>query len=173
MRELRALGLRQPRVEEGLQPVERQVQRVQQQVGRLVVGVGRAVAEREPALAEARHRVAQPVAQRHEVLRRGGGHGVAPRQQQPLEDAAVDRGQRLEVGDAHALVDLVDRRVDRAELDDLAADVGDEAAVRRAAGARELRRDPGDVRDRRRRRRRRAVPRGVRKGLPLPVHATS
>jgi len=78
MRELRALGLRQSGVEEGIQPVERQVQRMQQQIGRLVVGIGRAVAERQPALAEARHRVAQPVAQRHEVLRRGSGHRVVP-----------------------------------------------------------------------------------------------
>ena len=53
-RELRALGLRQPRVEERLEAVERQVQRVQQQVGGLVVGVGRAVAEGELRLAEAR-----------------------------------------------------------------------------------------------------------------------
>ena len=49
LRELRALGLREPRVEERLEPVERQVQRVQQQVRGLVVRVGRAVAEREPA----------------------------------------------------------------------------------------------------------------------------
>ena len=82
---LRALGLRQPRVEEGLEAVERQVQRMQQQVGRLVVGVGRAVTEGERGFAEARHRVAQPVAQasrdraRRSVLirvgtRPGGAH---------------------------------------------------------------------------------------------------
>ena len=39
--------------------------------------------------------------------------------------------------------DLVNRRVDGPELDDLAADVGDEAAVRRAARARELGHDAG------------------------------
>ena len=71
LRELRALGLRQACVEERLEPVERQVQRVQQQVRRLVVGVGRAVAERELRLAEARHRVAQPVAQRLELVHGG------------------------------------------------------------------------------------------------------
>ena len=68
LRDLRALGLRQPRIEERFETIERQVQRVQQQVGRFVVGVGRAVAEGEPRLAETRHRVAQPVAQRLEVV---------------------------------------------------------------------------------------------------------
>src|SRR5678815_2075 len=71
----------------------------------------------------------------------GSGGGVIARgiagarrsREQPLEDAAVDRGERLEVGDGDALVELVDGRVDRPELDDLVADVRDEAAVRRAA----------------------------------------
>ena len=48
-RELAALGMGELRVEERLEPIERQMQRVQQQVGGLVVGVGRAVTEREPA----------------------------------------------------------------------------------------------------------------------------
>ena len=73
------------------------------------------------------------------------------RQQQPREDAAIDRGQRLEVGDAHAFVELVDRRVHRPQLDQLGADVGDEPAVGRAADARQLGRDARDVADRRRR----------------------
>ena len=42
------------------------------------------------------------------------------------------------VGDAHALVHLVDGRVDDAELDDLRAGRRDEAAVGRAAGRRQL-----------------------------------
>ena len=41
------------------------------------------------------------------------------------------------------LVDLVDARVRRAELDHLRADAGDEAAVGRAAGGRQLGRDAG------------------------------
>ena len=38
------------RVEEGLEPVERQMQRVQDQIRRLVVGIGRAVAETQARL---------------------------------------------------------------------------------------------------------------------------
>ena len=76
LRDLRALGLREPRVEERLEPVERQVQRVQQQIGRLVVGVVGAVAERELRLAEARDGEAQPVAQRLEIVL-GGRHARA------------------------------------------------------------------------------------------------
>ncbi len=63
--------------------------------------------------------------------------------QQPLEDAEIDRGERAEVGQAHAFVHLVDRRIDRAELDDFIANAGDEPAIRRAARARELGRNPG------------------------------
>ena len=77
--EPRPLGVREPGVEERLEPVQRQVQRVQDQVRGLVVAVGRAVAEREPGLAEAGHRVAQPVAQRDEVLDRRGAHRESPR----------------------------------------------------------------------------------------------
>ena len=147
LRDLRALGLREPRVEKRLEPVERQVQRVQQQVGRLVVGVVGAVTEGELRLAEARDGEAQPVAQRLEIVRRGR-HGRAPGTSSALENAAVDRARGAEIGDAHALVQLVDRGVDRSELDHLAADVGDEAAVRRAAGAGQLGRDAGHLADR-------------------------
>lgn len=44
-------------------------------------------------------------------------------------------------------VQFVDRRVARAEFDDLCADVGDKPAVRGAAGGRELRFDAGDFDD--------------------------
>ncbi len=142
--DLAALGVRELRVEERLEPVERQVQRVQQQVRGFVVRVGRPVAEGELRFAEARHRVAQPVAQRLEVVVSGVHAAGARRGEQPLEDAAVDRRERREIVDLHALVQLVDRRIDRAELDDLLADVGDEAAVGRAARAGKL----GDDADR-------------------------
>ena len=65
-RDLPALGMGELRVEERLEPIERQMQRMQQQVSGLVVGAGRAVTEREPGLVEARHRIAEPVAQRFE-----------------------------------------------------------------------------------------------------------
>ena len=48
--------------------------------------------------------------------------------------------QRVDVGDAHALVHLVDRGVDHAELDHLRAERRDEAAVGGAPAGRELRR---------------------------------
>src|SRR6476660_673339 len=51
----------------------------------------------------------------------------------------VHDGQRTDVGDSHALVDLVNRVVQRPELDDLARDGGQEAAVGGAAARRELR----------------------------------
>ena len=78
MRERLPLGLREPRVEKRLQPVERQVQRVQQQVRGLVVGVGAAVAERELRFAEARDGEAQPVAQRLEIAGGNRAHRAAP-----------------------------------------------------------------------------------------------
>ena len=60
--------------------------------------------------------------------------------EQPLEDAAVDRRERLEVGDARrARSSLWIVALIGPELDDLGADVGDEAAVRRAARAVEAR----------------------------------
>ncbi len=65
-----------------------------------------------------------------------------------LEHAAVDVLQRLDARDLDRFVDLVDRRVDRAELDHLRADLRDEAAVRGAAGGRQLGRDAGDRADR-------------------------
>src|SRR5438045_2324475 len=56
-----------------------------------------------------------------------------------FERAAVDVLQRLDVRDAHVLVDLVDGVVDGPELDNLRADARDEAAVAGATGGRELR----------------------------------
>src|SRR5271165_6086921 len=41
--------------------------------------------------------------------------------EQQLERAPVERMQTIDVRDAHALVDLVDRRIDDAEFDDLRA----------------------------------------------------
>ena len=132
-------------VEEGVQPIERKVEHMQDQIRGFVIRVVHAVAEDELGIAEAGHRPAQPVAQRFELRRRvhpasrlararaAGPADVSWRAEQALEDAA-DRSRRaLEVGDRDVLVQLVDRRVDRAELDDLAADVGDEAAVGRPA----------------------------------------
>ncbi len=75
----------------------------------------------------------------------GNRRGASCSGQQPLEYATIDRRQRLEIGDGDALVELVDRRVDRPELDDLGANVGDEAAVGRASGAGELGRDAADL----------------------------
>ena len=62
--------------------------------------------------------------------------------EQAREDAAVDARQRLEIVERDALVDLVDRVVDRAELDHFVAHLRDEATVGGPAGARELRHDP-------------------------------
>ncbi len=87
--DLRALGLRQARVEERIEAIERQVQRMQQQVGRLVVGIGRAVAERERCLAEARHGVPKPVAQRLEVVRGGAHEWCAPTLATSLDSVAA------------------------------------------------------------------------------------
>src|SRR5690348_7951835 len=66
------------------------------------------------------------------------GIGASRSGQQALEYATVDRRQRLQIGDSDPLVELVDRRVDRPELDDLGANVGDETTIGRASGAREL-----------------------------------
>ena len=62
---------------------------------------------------------------------------------------AVDAGQLLQRGDFDALVDLVDRRVDRTDFNDLRADVGDEAPIRGAAGGRKLGVDATNFADRR------------------------
>jgi len=78
MRQRLALGLRQPRVEERLQAVERKVQCVQQQIRRLVIRVDAAVPERELHLAETRDRVAQPIAHGFELVGRDRTHGWTP-----------------------------------------------------------------------------------------------
>jgi hypothetical protein len=59
-----------------------------------------------------------------------------------FQRAPVDVLQRIDLGHVDVLVDLVDAGVDRAELDDLRADLGDEAAVAGAAGGRELGLEP-------------------------------
>src|SRR5881392_2840017 len=53
--------------------------------------------------------------------------------QQLFERAEINAVQAVDVGDLHVLVQLVDGGVDGAELGDFIADLGDEAAVRRAA----------------------------------------
>jgi hypothetical protein len=68
-----------------------------------------------------------------------------------LEQALVDARQPLEVGYPHALVDLVDGRVDRPDLDDLRAERREEAAVRGAAAREQHRRERGFVAHRRER----------------------
>ena len=60
-----------------------------------------------------------------------------------MQCVAVDVLQRIEAGDLDAFIDLVDGRVERAELDHLRADFRDEAAIGSAAGGRELGRDAG------------------------------
>src|SRR6185369_2197474 len=65
--------------------------------------------------------------------------------QQPLEYATVDRRQRLQISDSDALVELVDRSVDRPELDDLGTNVGDETTIRCASGAGEFGDDAADL----------------------------
>src|SRR3977135_3290254 len=75
----------------------------------------------------------------------GDRRGASSSGQQSLEDATIDRRQRLEIGDSDALVDLVDRIVDRSKLDDFGANVGDETAVGCTSGAGELGRDAADL----------------------------
>jgi hypothetical protein len=64
-----------------------------------------------------------------------------------LEREFVDARQRFQVGDGDAFVELVDAGIDRAEFDQLRADVGDEAAVRGAAGGGKFGGDAGCVGD--------------------------
>ena len=110
LRHLRALGLREPRVEERLEAVERQVQRVQQQVGGLVVGVAscrgrrRAAPRRSATRPSAASRAASRARWRIASSRRAVPRDYAPRsgeqrEQEPLQHAAVDarraaRGRR-------------------------------------------------------------------------------
>ena len=85
-------------------------------------------------LASARHSVEPAVARSQQTA-----HFF---DEQQLGDAEVDSLEPLEVGDRDDLVDLVNRRVDRAELDDVDAVRRDEAAVGRAAARRQLRLEP-------------------------------
>src|SRR5258706_13295308 len=64
------------------------------------------------------------------------------------ERLLINPAQGLDLVDADALVHLVDRRVDRTELDDLRADVGEETPVGGAAGGRDFGLDAGDGLDR-------------------------
>src|SRR5258707_9265495 len=64
-----------------------------------------------------------------------------------LQDATVDRRQRLKIGDRHALVDLMHGLPEEAELDHRAI-ILDEARVRSAAGGRERGPPPGGLGDR-------------------------
>ena len=75
-----------------------------------------------------------------------GSPGIGPpeRLEVELDEAAIDGGELLEIGDGHMLVDLVDGRGQQPELDHRAI-ILDEARVGRAAVGGELRRDPGDL----------------------------
>src|SRR6516225_9747423 len=55
----------------------------------------------------------------------------------PVEDLAIDRGERDEVGNRRALVDLMHGLPNQAKLQD-GAEIPDEAGVRRAAGCGEF-----------------------------------
>src|SRR5690606_11523381 len=103
--------------------VQRQVQRMQYQVDGFVPRVVAAMPQRCARFAQARHAIADQVAQRAQVLSVGRGHtglGSAG-QQQVFQRAAVDVRQRLQRSQLDALVDLVDGRVAGAELDHLRA----------------------------------------------------
>src|SRR5438552_9763437 len=69
--------------------------------------------------------------QRCSSLDRDGGTSA----QQTSKYATIHCRQRLEVIDRDSLVELVNRCVDRTQLDDFRADVGDEAPVGGAARA--------------------------------------
>ena len=96
---------------------------------------------------------ARPIANapRQPTCRRGRRPSARPsvnrarsaRAEEPVEKAAVDRGQPRDVGELDPLVDLVHRLADEAELGDRAIGV-DEARVRGAAGRAELRGAAGD-----------------------------
>src|SRR5207237_3511639 len=112
------------------------------QVRGFVVCAGRSVSEEKARGVELRDGVAQPVADGREFLREVA-HSRG-REQQAFEYATIQRRERLEVCDRDALVDLVNRRVDRSELDHFGTHVGDEAPVGGSASARYFRPDATD-----------------------------
>src|SRR2546425_11568771 len=67
--------------------------------------------------------------------------------EKPPEEALVDFAQRFDRAQIDVLIELVDRGVDRTELDHLGTEFGDEAAVGRAARGADLRGGAGDVPD--------------------------
>src|SRR5712671_4051686 len=67
--------------------------------------------------------------------------------EKPPEEALVDFAQRFDRAHIDMLVELVDRGVHRTELDHLGTELGDEAAIGRAAGGADLRGGAGDVPD--------------------------
>src|SRR5258706_654092 len=75
LQQLLAFDVREPRIEERLEMIQRQMQRVQDQVRGLVVRVGRAVPEKKASLGKTRDRVTQPVTNGFEFL--GDAHRVA------------------------------------------------------------------------------------------------
>jgi hypothetical protein len=64
--------------------------------------------------------------------------------QQPLDQLPVQRRQALEIVERYALIDMVDRGVDRADLDALRTEWSDKARIRGAAAGTFLRRLAGD-----------------------------
>ena len=104
--------------------VERQSQAPQDQESGFIVRVVGAVAVMQPRRAQA---LLGPQDQLFQLQGR-----------RARSDVQVDARQLLERLELDVLVQLVDAGVDRPELDHLGADLGDEAAVGRAAGGREL-----------------------------------
>src|SRR3989454_12596753 len=67
--------------------------------------------------------------------------------EKPPEEALIDFAQGFDRAQIHVLVELVDRGVHGAELDHLVTELGDKAAVGRAARRAHLRSGAGDVPD--------------------------
>ena len=129
------------------------MQGVQDQPGRLVAGVVGAVAEEQPGLVEAADRPAQPVAHGQQLVGRATGQASAGARSASLVDRAASGSS---VGDAMCSFSLWMLALTGPNSTTSRADVGDEAAVRGAAGGGQLgaRRRHAPAIDSRQRRRR-------------------
>ena len=94
------LGRQQPRIEPGVELIDRQMQRVQDEIGGLVEGIGGAVAVHEPGRVEAAYGIAQPVPDGDELVE--VSRGMFRAQPSPVTDRrhrvadlqfAFDRGR--------------------------------------------------------------------------------
>src|SRR5512147_473555 len=93
----------------------------------------------------ARSTVRPPIPESNTPMGRGSpGIGPPERLEVELDEAAIDGGELVEIGDGHMLVDLMDGRGQESELDHRTI-ILDEARVGRAAVGGELRRDSGDL----------------------------